>query len=76
MSDPQNILNRLGCVKKNDRNEIKSLEYFVVFKYKFKDKPKKLCLFKLGVLGYRNLQKCLSIMFIEFEVLGSQNTKN
>ena len=27
ISDPQINLNRLGSVKKNDRNEIKSLEY-------------------------------------------------
>ena len=27
ISDPQIYFNRLGSVKKNDRNEIKSLEY-------------------------------------------------
>ena len=27
ISDPQINLNRLGSLKKNDRNEIKSLEY-------------------------------------------------
>ena len=27
ISDPQITLNRSGCVKKNDRNEIKSSEY-------------------------------------------------
>ena len=27
ISDPQITLNRLGCVEKNDRNDIKSLEY-------------------------------------------------
>ena len=27
ISDPQINLNRLGSMKKNDRNEIKSLEY-------------------------------------------------
>ena len=30
---------------------------FVVFKNKYEGKSKNLCLFKFGVLGYRNVQK-------------------
>ena len=63
ISDPQITLNRSGCVKKNDRNEIKSSEYWDKFplslKNKCMDKSKNLCLFKIGVWGYRNLQKMI-----------------
>ena len=60
ISDPQITLNRLGCMKKMTEWRSKvwnSDTNFLVFKNKFKDKSKNLCLFKLGVLGYRNLQK-------------------
>ena len=33
-------------------------------KNKIKDESKNLCLFKFGVLGYRNLQKWLRIVFL------------
>ena len=33
-------------------------------KNKYEGKSKNLCLFKFGVLGYRNVQKWLGIMFI------------
>ena len=32
---------------------------FVVFKKRFKNKSKNLCLFKFGVLGYRNFTKII-----------------
>ena len=31
---------------------------------KYEGKSQNLCLFKFGVLGYRNVQKLLGIMFI------------
>ena len=32
---------------------------FIVFKNKYEGKSKKLCLFKFGVLGYRNIKKMI-----------------
>ena len=59
ISDPKINLNRLGSVKK--MTEMRSKVWnigakFVVFK-KYGGKSKNLCLFKFGVLGYRNVQK-------------------
>ena len=60
ISDPQITLNRLGCMKKMTEmiSKVWNIDSnLFVFKIKFKDKSKNLCLFKFGVLGYRNLQK-------------------
>ena len=60
ISDPQINSNRLGSVKKitEMRSKVWNIDTkCVVFKNKYEDKPKNLCLFKFGVLGYRKLQK-------------------
>ena len=67
ISDPKINLNRLGSVKKMTemRSKVWNIDTkSVVFKNKYEGKSKNLCLFKFGVLGYRNVQKWLEIMFI------------
>ena len=67
ISDPKIKINRLGSVKKMTemRSKVWNIDTkFVVFKYKYEGKSKNLCLFTFGVLGYRNVQRRLGIMFI------------
>ena len=50
---------QIECVKKMTemRSKVWNIDTnFVVFKNKYKDKSKNLCVFKFGVLDYRNTQ--------------------
>ena len=59
ISDPKINLNRLGSVKKMTemRSKVWNIDTkFVVFKKIYEGKSKNLCLFKFGVLGYKNVK--------------------